>query len=78
MYFYIDNYKYFCDTLDPMKQTAMPQPGELGPARDDVKITIALSRRSVSFFKDEARRRRTKYQRMIRDLVDRYASQFAP
>jgi hypothetical protein len=34
---------------------------------------IALSRRSVEFFKDEARRHNTQYQRMIRRLLDAYA-----
>jgi len=43
-----------------------------------VKVTIALSRRSVLFFKEQAKRRGSKYQRMIRELIDRYAAQFAP
>jgi hypothetical protein len=38
-----------------------------------VKVTIALSRRSVDFFKTEARRHNTQYQRMIRRLLDAYA-----
>lgn len=59
-----------------MEPAALPPPDELGPRRDDVKVTIALSRRSVSFFKDQARRRKTKYQRMIRDLVDRYCEHY--
>lgn len=59
-----------------MKVGPLPPPEELGAPRDDVKITIALSRRSVAFFKDQARRRKTKYQRMIRELVDRYAAHF--
>src|SRR5947209_6593034 len=42
--------------------------------RDEgVKITIALSKRSVDFFKSEARKHRTQYQRMIRRLLDAYA-----
>lgn len=56
----------------------LPPPESLGVPRDDVKITISLSRRSVAFFKSEAKRRRTKYQRMIRELVDRYAAHFTP
>lgn len=52
----------------------LPPPQRLGTPRDDVKVTLALSRRSVAFFKEHARRNRTKYQRMIRELVDRYAA----
>ena len=39
--------------------------------RDDtVKVTLALSRRSVEVFKHEAANQRGPYQRMIRALVD--------
>ena len=42
--------------------------------RDEgVKITISLSKRSVEFFKREAERHGTQYQRMIRRLLDAYA-----
>ena len=39
---------------------------------EGVKVTIALSRRSVDFFKSEAQKHRTQYQRMIRRLLDAY------
>ena len=43
--------------------------------RDEgVKVTIALSKRSVEFFKGEARKHHTQYQRMIRRLLDAYQS----
>ena len=48
----------------------------LAMPREDVKVTLALSRRSIEFFKRQARRNHTKYQRMIRELVDRYASHY--
>jgi len=35
-----------------------------------VKITIALSRTSVDFFKREAREHHTQYQTMMRRLLD--------
>ena len=38
-------------------------------ALDTVKVTLALSRASVDFFRDKARRQRVPYQRMIRALV---------
>lgn len=56
---------------------ALPRPESLGARREDVKVTLALSKKSVAFFKDRARRHKTKYQRMIRELVDRYAAHFA-
>ena len=41
--------------------------------RDEgVKVTIALSKRSVEFFKNEALKHNTQYQRMIRRLLDFY------
>jgi predicted DNA binding CopG/RHH family protein len=42
-----------------------------------VKVTFALSRRSVAFFKREAAKRHVPYQRMIRALVDAYAQRQA-
>lgn len=54
----------------------LPPPDKLVLPRDEVKVTISLSRTSVVFFKDRARRNRTKYQRMIREVLDRYASHY--
>jgi predicted DNA binding CopG/RHH family protein len=51
----------------------LPAPDDLVPREDNVKVTLALSRRSLDFFKREARKRRVPYQRMIRALVDTYA-----
>ena len=46
--------------------------------RDEgVKVTLALSRRSVAFFKSEAQKHGTQYQRMIRRLLDAYAEHHA-
>jgi predicted DNA binding CopG/RHH family protein len=43
-------------------------------AREDhVKVTLALSKRSLDYFKREAKKRHVPYQRMIRSLVDMYA-----
>jgi predicted DNA binding CopG/RHH family protein len=47
--------------------------------KEDVeKVTISLSKRSVEFFRDEAKKHGTQYQRMIRALLDRYAQLNAP
>lgn len=55
----------------------LPDPDELAFREEGIKVTLALSRRSVDFFKREAARRGTQYQRMIRRLVDAYAQQFS-
>jgi len=55
----------------------LPQPANLVAREDNVKVTLSLSRRSLDFFKREARKRRVPYQRMIRALVDAYAERQA-
>jgi predicted DNA binding CopG/RHH family protein len=55
----------------------LPSPADLVPREDNVKVTLSLSRRSLDFFKREARKRRVPYQRMIRALVDTYAERQA-
>ncbi len=51
----------------------LPSPDRLVPREDNVKVTLSLSKRSLDFFKREAKKRRVPYQRMIRSLVDLYA-----
>ncbi len=55
----------------------LPAPVDLVPREDNVKVTLSLSRRSLDFFKREAKKRRVPYQRMIRALVDSYAERQA-
>src|SRR2546426_1990496 len=50
----------------------LPRPEDLVFREEGVKVTIALSKRSVEFFKGEARKHNTQYQRMIRRLLDAY------
>jgi len=50
----------------------LPSPAELAFRDEGVKVTLALSRKSVDFFKAEASRHYTQYQRMIRGLLDAY------
>jgi hypothetical protein len=38
-----------------------------------VKVTMTLSKKSVNFFKSEAKKNNTQYQKMIRQLLDAYA-----
>ena len=51
----------------------LPRPENLVFRDEGVKVTISLSKRSVEFFKNEARKHNTQYQRMIRRLLDVYA-----
>ena len=50
----------------------LPPPAELAFREEGVKITLALSKKSVDFFKVEATKHQTQYQRMIRRLLDAY------
>jgi hypothetical protein len=50
----------------------LPPPQELAFREEGVKVTLALSKRSVDFFKSQASKHQTQYQRMIRRLLDAY------
>ena len=52
----------------------LPSPEELAFKEETVKITISLSKTSIDFFKKEAERHHTQYQKMIRRLLDEYAA----
>jgi hypothetical protein len=54
----------------------LPPPDKLIIPNEPVKVTITLSRRSVEFFKREARLHRSKYQKMIREVLDRYTAKY--
>ena len=51
----------------------MPYPIGLVPFEKKVLVTIYFNKSTVSFFKKEADKYHTKYQRMMRAVVDRYA-----
>jgi len=52
----------------------LPSSEELALKDETVKVTIALSKVSVDFFKKEAKKYNTQYQKMIRRLLDEYAT----
>src|SRR6266850_5236538 len=56
----------------------LPRPEDLVFREEGVKVTISLSKRSVKFFKNEARKHKTQYQRMIRHLLDAYVDRHSP
>ncbi len=67
--------KYTDERLGELKIVPdfLPAPEDLVFRDEGIKVTIALSKRSVDFFKAEARKHGTQYQRMIRRLLDAYA-----
>ena len=52
----------------------LPPPGQLVLREENVKITISLKKSSIAFFKEQAKKHKTSYQRMIREVVDWYTS----
>lgn len=65
---------YTDEPMDGLEVVAdfLPSPAELAFREDGVKVTLALSKSSVDFFKSEASKHQTQYQRMIRRLLDSY------
>jgi len=55
----------------------LPPPEELAFREETVKVTIALSKTSVEFFKKEAAKHHVSYQKMIRRLLDEYVLRHA-
>jgi hypothetical protein len=55
----------------------LPPPDQLAIPEDTIKVTLLLSKSSVQFFKHQAAQHRTKYQKMIRTLVDKYAERYS-
>jgi hypothetical protein len=66
--------KYTDESLGKLRVVPdfLPSPEELVHREDTVKITISLSRSSIAFFKREAEKHNTQYQKMIRRLLDAY------
>jgi len=51
----------------------LPSLDELAGEKAQTKITLAVDNDALAFFKTEARKRNTSYQRMIRTLISSYA-----
>ena len=50
----------------------LPPPNELVFKEEQVKVTIGLSKTAVDFFKKQAKKHHTQYQKMIRRLLNLY------
>lgn len=55
----------------------LPPPELLIPKEDTRKITIALSTRSIDFFKNASKKTHVPYQQMIRKILDTYTDHYA-
>ena len=56
----------------------LPRPEELAFRPKGVKVTLTLSEESLNYFKEQAGRLNTPYQRMIRNLIDAYVKRQRP
>ncbi|HET55201.1 MAG TPA: CopG family transcriptional regulator [Ignavibacteria bacterium] len=55
----------------------LPKPEELVLRENTVKVTLNLSQSSVKFFKELAEKEGRQYQKLIRNLLDKYASHYS-
>jgi predicted DNA binding CopG/RHH family protein len=69
--------KYTDEPLGDLKvvDDLLPPPEDLVFKEENIKVTMSLSKSSVEFFKREAKKHRTQYQKMIRKLLDFYTAQ---
>lgn len=72
------NIKYSNEPIGEVKIIAdfLPPPNELAIKEETVKVTLSMTKSSLDFFKRIAKKRHTKYQKMIRTLLDKYANHF--
>jgi len=54
----------------------LPSPDQLVLKEETVKVTLALTKDSVDFFKKIAKKKHAHYQTMIRVLLDQYTEHF--
>ena len=54
----------------------LPPPEKLVKKEENVKITILLSKDSVKFFKERAKKIGIPYQTMIKSVLDRYTTHY--
>lgn len=54
----------------------LPKPKDLILKEETEKVTLNLTKSSLDFFRKEAEKHHTHYQKMIRALIDKYASHY--
>jgi len=70
--------KYTEDPIGKLRviKDFLPPPEQLVLKEENIKVTIALKKASIEFFKKEAKKHNTSYQKMIRQVIDWYASHY--
>lgn len=70
--------KYTNESLGKVKiqRDFLPSPDSLVLKEETVKVTLSITKESLDYFKQEAKIHHTQYQKMIRTLLDRYASHY--
>ena len=70
--------KYTDEPLGKLRRVKdfLPPPEELVLKEEGVKVTMTLSRPCIDFFKTQAKKHHTQYQKMIRKVLDLYAEQY--
>lgn len=68
--------KYTDEPIGDIKiiEDFLPSPKDLIYKEENIKVTISLTKESIDFFKAEAKKHHTQYQKMIRNLLDVYAN----
>lgn len=71
--------KYTDGPIDKIKivKDFLPPPEELIYKEENVKVTINLKKSSIDFFKKVAKRHQSRYQKVIRSVLDSYASTYS-
>ncbi len=70
--------KYTNETIGKVEiiKDFLPKPEDLIFKDQTVKVTLALSKSSVNFFKMQAKKHHFQYQKMIRILLDQYSERY--
>ncbi len=70
--------KYSDEDLGKIKiiNDFLPKPEELVLKEETIKVTLNLSKSSVDFFKKIAKKNGSQYQKIIRNLLDKYTSHY--
>ena len=66
--------KYRNEPLGKLKiiKDFLPPPRDLVLKEKNIKVTLSLTKESIDFFKKQAKSHSTRYQKMIRALVQQY------
>jgi predicted DNA binding CopG/RHH family protein len=69
-----NKFKYSNEPIGKIKivKDFLPSPQELASSGNTVKVTLTLNKSNVEYFKKMAEKHHSRYQTMIRTLLDEY------